>query len=180
MTNDAPNTPEAPQMRGEADSIPPSGEAADRDSFPFWQARHSQYLPSPEECQLAASVHRWAAVADVISLGLLLPMLAPLVALQRGHGRTRGPFLLYHLNQSVLFQGMVFAVNLALALVFAVVTLLTCGVGAVLFILNLLPPLVAAVYALVMARAARRGLWRTYPWVGAKVLQAKIPWIRWG
>lgn len=153
---------------------PERAEVADAEVAPFAAARG--YLADAEEKHYAFVAHLLGALTNACTAGLLLPALAPLTVLLVTRRRT--PFILFHINQAFVFQAVMFTFNLALAVVFALIAVITCGVGKFLFVFNLVPPTVALIYGVVVAFEVRGGAWCEYAIVGDRVLQMKKPIFR--
>jgi len=120
--------------------------------------------------------HMAAGIAAFFTLGAVIPIVAPLLV----HATTnqRGPFFLYHLNQSAGFQLFMFLVSLALATFLGIVTVFTCGIGIFLFFLMGIPWLFAVIYPILMGSAAKSGQWSEYLVIGAKVKTMTSPPIK--
>jgi uncharacterized membrane protein len=141
-------------------------------SGPSWlrEAATAAGPPTPEDCQNAFYAHVFASIANVLSAGVLLPLLGaaiPLFLDQRRH-----PFLLFHINQSFWYQLLLAGVNLVLVLAVTAVAMITCGFGAVLYVVCVIPPLVGIIHPLFVGMKVREGAWTAYPVVGERVLRA--------
>ncbi len=119
------------------------------------------------EREHAFYAHLLGSCANLLSFGLLLPVVAPLAVLWLAP--RRGMFLLFHLHQTVALQLSLFACNLLLFLVVSFITHMTCGIGGVLFVLCGIPPVVGIVYPLTVGLAARKGEWKQFEWIGERV-----------
>lgn len=152
---------------------PAGGYGAPPGVAPFASAKASGYVPTEDEKQAAFFAHLFAAIANFVTCGMLLPVAAPLIALAMV--KQKGPFVLFHINQSFVFQAALFAINFGLGIVISIIAFFTCGIGGILYILNAIPPVIGAVYALVVAMSAKNGEWSEYAVVGPKVLESQSP-----
>lgn len=158
-----PGNPGAPQGG-------PSGPA------PFAQARAQGYVPDEEEKTHAFYAHLFAGIASFVTCGAFIPIAAAILPLVMTKGR--GPFLLFHINQSAIFQTALIAGNMALSVVVTIVSIFTCGIGGILYILCAIPPLVATIMPILVGLKVKEGEWAEYPMVGEKVLNARSPLIK--
>ncbi len=139
----------------------------------FARIQAAGYHPDPEEAQAAMLTHMLAAALAFGTCGLLGPLGAVLGLL---FSKERKPFLLFHVNQALLFQLVILGAEVALGVVQAAFSFLSIGCLA-----YLLTPLFLVVWmasvglSLVTGLAARDGVWRTYPVLGEKVLQEWKP-----
>jgi uncharacterized Tic20 family protein len=148
--------------------VPPSGEPA-----PFALARQTGYVPRDEEQRAAMWAHFFGAIASLIFASLAVPILAPLIAMAMN--QNRGPFFLYHLNQAAAFQAVMSLVQIVLTMVVGFLAFVTCGVGAILGVVLVIPPLLGAIYPFIVGLRASQGGWDEYPIIGEKVLNARSP-----
>jgi uncharacterized Tic20 family protein len=132
------------------------------------------YVPDQEEREHAFYAHVFAALANILTCGMLLPVGAPLVALMMA--KQKKPFLLFHVNQSLVFQAACCAA--AFSLWMAVFVLSLVCIGWLLIPLPLLVTLAGTVYPIVVGMAARNGEWKEYPVIGPKVLREWKPFVQ--
>ncbi len=165
-----------PQGEGYPPGQPQQPMAGQAGPPPFAAAKATGYPPNDNDKEAAFYAHLFGALANVLFCGLAVPVVAPLIAL--AIKKERGPFALYHINQAMVFQGVLFAANVVLAIVISIVALFTCGIGGVLFVLNGIPPLIGLVYGIVVALSAKEGQWSEYAVIGPKVLNMKSPLIK--
>ncbi|MCX7808473.1 MAG: hypothetical protein N2515_07675, partial [Deltaproteobacteria bacterium] len=93
--------------------------------------------------------------------------------------RGNNPFVFFHLNQSFWYQLAVIGVLLGIAFVFLLLSVVTCGVGSLLFyLLPLISLALGTLYPLYVAYRAYQGEWEFYPIIGEKVLDQERPLIR--
>src|SRR5688500_17494865 len=112
----------------------------------YAQARDTGHVPNDEEKEKAFWGHILGGILDIVTGSMLLPIAAPVVISMMT--KERGPFLMFHLNQSLWFRVAI----CGLQLVFLVIALVTCGVGAVLMPI---PPLIGLIYSLIVGFAAK-------------------------
>jgi uncharacterized Tic20 family protein len=131
----------------------------------FEQARAGGYQPSAQEMEHAFYAHLFAAIGAFLFCGTVFGAVAPLLVLAMA--KDKGPFLLFHVNQAAIFQGVFFVINTAIGIVGGVLSIVCIGY----FILLLWPFtwLIATIYPLVLAFGAKGGTWVEYPIVGQKV-----------
>jgi len=141
----------------------------------FWSWAQVAGPPSADDRDKAFYAHLFPAIASLLCLGVAFHVLAPLLA--RSMTPSKHPFLLFHVSQSFAFHGALFIANVVLALVFYVIGILTCGVGFLLYFINLAIPLVSAGYGFYLAFRARDGQWDKYPIAGDKVWAMNKPLI---
>jgi len=134
----------------------------------------SGYQPDQEELTQAFNAHLFGGLAAFIFCGLVFPIAAPLIVFATA--KEKRPFMLYHVNQSLIFQGAFFAINAGIATVGGILTFLCIGY----FILLLLPItwLIAVIYPLVVGMGAKRGEWTEYPFIGQKLLREWKPLVK--
>lgn len=132
------------------------------------------------EREHALYAHLLGAVVGLFTTGVIFPAMAPTLVLV--FRSSRHPFLLFHINQAMWFQGLI---SLFLALnwvVFLIGYLATCGIGAlVLFpvcaLLHAVMWLVSVVLPIVVGFGARDGKWTRYPIIGDMVLDQASPLV---
>lgn len=132
------------------------------------------------EREHALYAHLLGAVVGLFTTGVIFPAMAPTLVLV--FRASRHPFLLFHINQAMWFQGII---SLLLALnwvVFFIGYLATCGIGAlVLFPLCLILHgglwLVSVILPVIVAVGARKGHWSRYPIIGDMVLDQASPLV---
>ena len=148
---------------------PPDPGAFTDDPGSFFTSMAAGYTPDEAERERAFYAHLLAGVGAAVSCGAVLGAIAPVIVY--AIAKRRGPFLLYHVNHSLLFQALLLAVYFGLAAFGTVLSLVGACFGWV--VLLLLPPvwLVTIVYPIVVALAVKRGQWAEYPWLGKKVLR---------
>jgi uncharacterized Tic20 family protein len=166
---------QAPQGWG---NPPPAGATAYAAPGTGWYAQSAAAAgpPTEEDKQHAFYAHLFAAVANVVFCGAAVQIVAPFLVVLMD--KRKHPFTLFHVNQSLIFQAALFGINAALAILFTILSLVTCGIGSFLFILNGFVPVIGCVYAILVGLKAKEGQWETYPWVGEKVLGAQSPLIK--
>jgi uncharacterized membrane protein len=133
----------------------------------FEQAAAAAGPPSVDDREHAFYAHLFAAIGNLFSGGVLLPVLAAVLPMMMTE--SKHPFVVFHVNQSAWYQLFLFAVNLVLALVITVLAFVTCGIGALLYVLCAIPPLVGCVHPFIVAFKVRDGAWYRYPIVGERV-----------
>ena len=87
--------------------------------------------------------------------------------------KTKHPFLMFHINQALLFQTGLYVLNVVLYVAGAIGNF--CLVGWLLYPFNVVIILVAAVYPIIVGLKAKDGLWEKYAFVGDKVLAMQSP-----
>lgn len=138
---------------------------------PFATAKASGYQPTQEELDYAFWAHMWAGLANIICCGAIIPVAAPLLVLTQT--KSRAPFLMYHVNQSVIFQVALFVINTAIA-VFGGVLTIVC-IGYLILPLLLVTWIIGIAYPMFLAVASKRGEWVEYAWAGKTALQMRSP-----
>ncbi len=133
----------------------------------------SGYTPDEDECFHALLVHLIPAIANVLFLGILIPVISPLTILLVT--KERRPFLLFHLSQSIAFQALLFGANIVLVVLVSLVTILTWGRGADLYFLSFVFPFLGVIFGLRVGLVASSGEWRKCPIVGEHVLYSRQP-----
>jgi len=146
--------------------------AQSRPSFAEVQAQG--YTPTPEECRMAFASHVLGALPNLFCP--LLAAFAPLLI--RARVKQKTPFILFHLNQAVIFQATLLAILVLTFLVVSLIGQITCGFGYILYVFCFLPPLAGFVYPLMLAPSAKRGEWKAYEWIGEKIFKTRNPIIR--
>ena len=135
------------------------------------RARNENYHPDEVEREYACLAHFLGALAALLSLGLFPPFLPPLITLWLN--QRRGPFFLFHLNQTIVYQILAYGVYLVLVLIVTLVATATFGVGVVYYFFCLLVLMGTTAYPIVVGLAARKGEWREFEWVGEYVLHRR-------
>jgi uncharacterized Tic20 family protein len=166
--------PAGPPFEPSPASPSPSAQASPREGH-YASAKTRSPTPTQQEIDYAYLAHLLPAIANLIFLGFLVPVLAPIALLWAV--KERSPFLMFHVHQSVLFQGVLFVTYLAL-LFFAGTVSLIVGVAAMPFyMLAFSIPIVGFVLPLPIGTAAKRGEWSEYPVVGQVVLRLRKPFL---
>ncbi len=140
----------------------------------FQRCRLEGYQASPDEREYAFYAHLASAVAAFLFCGMLIPIAAPLLPYMLA--KEKGPFLLFHTNQALVFQIAIVALNFIIATV-ATVGSFFC-IGALVWLIYPITWLAGAVVPLLIAFRTRGGEWAEYPVVGVKVLQEWNPLIK--
>jgi uncharacterized protein len=133
---------------------------------PWINARNQGYQPTQEEKDKAQFAHLFGGIADFLLGSLFIPIVVPFLVLAMT--KDRGPFLMFHVNQSFWFRVAISC----LQVVCAIITVVTCGF---LFFLMFIPPLLSVVYSLIVGMAAKNGEWKEIPMIGEKVLATTSP-----
>ncbi|MCS6798289.1 MAG: DUF4870 domain-containing protein [Myxococcota bacterium] len=162
---------------GAPQGAPPQGVAVAGPSADGWyaQAAAAAGPATDDDKQTAFLAHLFAAGLQLVTCGMLAPA-GPFLAYAMD--KRRHPFALFHVNQAIVFHGVLLATNIALAVVFSILAFVTCGIGSLLYVLNGLVPLVGVVFGLIVGLKAKDGHWDGYPVVGSKVLAARSPLIK--
>ncbi len=147
--------------------------AAEEAGRSFAEHASAGYEPDESECFNAFLAHMLAAVANLLFLGMLVPVLAPLAVFLVSPGKR--PFVLFHLCQTIAFQAALFAANVAVLAVISALAILTWGRAADLYVLACIIPLFGFVVGLRTGLAAKAGAWQRYPFVGKQILFRKRP-----
>ncbi|QQR89714.1 MAG: DUF4870 domain-containing protein [Myxococcales bacterium] len=163
--------PSQNQLPDHAPIAPPPAPHQERAAGYFAGAKAGGQLPGPEQCQNAFFAHFLAAIANVVCCGFVLPIGAPLLVLLFSKQKTA--FELFHIHQSVIFQGALFVIQVALQIWIMVLSIAGVSLASLLNVLHVLPVLIAVVYAIIVGMAARRGEWSEYFFIGEKVLKMK-------
>jgi uncharacterized Tic20 family protein len=131
-------------------------DRGDRNNQDFKDAprrqRRGNYSPSQDECTSAMLCHLLAIFSGFIG---------PLIMWSVKKDQSR--FCDYHGRESLNFSLNLFIFNLLAAAIVGVVTLITCGIGAVLFPLILCVYVYGLVMHIIALTAANRGEWYRYP-----------------
>jgi uncharacterized Tic20 family protein len=138
---------------------------------PFATAKAAGYQPTPDELDKAFWAHMFAAGVNLICCGAIFPVVAPLLVLSMT--KERGPFLMYHVNQSVIFQLALFVINTVI-LTASSILMLVC-IGYITFFLVLIPWAIGIIYPIIVGIAAKNGEWAEYPIAGAKTMEMRSP-----
>ena len=133
---------------------------------PYANAKNAGYLPTEDERDKAFWAHIFGAIADFLFASFLVPIAAPLIAMAMA--KDKGPFLMFHVNQSFWFRVVISATQIAIF----ILGFPTCGFA---WFLLPIPPLVGVVYSLIVGLAARNGEWREHVVIGEKVLNSPSP-----
>ncbi len=137
----------------------------------FAQAAARWPPPSEEDKQHAFFAHLFCALLNLFCCGFIFPFAGALIPL--GMTKTKHPFLMFHINQSVLFQGGLYLINIVLYVAGAIGNI--CLVGWLLYPFNAILVLLAAVYPIIIGLKAKDGEWAKYAVVGDKVLAMQSP-----
>lgn len=141
----------------------------------FRRAMNEGHVPDEEARNHAFLAHLATVVVGLFTAGMLLPILAPTLVLLL-HNR-RDPFVYFHINQACWFQVASTVIIGGATVVVGILSFVTCGVGAILFLPLVLLALVPSVFAVITAFRARNGEWAPYPFVGDQVLDQENPVI---
>ena len=87
--------------------------------------------------------------------------------------KSKHPFVMFHINQSLIFQTILYVVNIALYILGVIGNF--CLVGWLLYPLNAIIVLVAVIYPIIVGLKAKDGHWEKYAVIGDKVMQMKSP-----
>lgn len=128
-------------------------------------------MPTEAEKEAAFHAHLLGGLGALVLCGMVFPVVLPLVPYSQANEKT--PFMLYHVNQAVIFQAGAFVLNMALATVGGILALVC--VGYLLLMLIPIVWLISAIYPISIAFAARRGVWVEYPIIGRNVLDVWNP-----
>jgi len=131
----------------------------------------SGYQPDAEEMQQAFHAHLFAGLAAILFCGMIFPVGAPLLVMAMA--KEKRPFMLYHINQAVIFQAAIFVFNSAMGIVGGILAIFC--VGYLLLALIPIAVLGGAIFAFVIGSGAKAGAWNEYPVVGQKVLREWKP-----
>lgn len=134
------------------------------------------YQPDEEEATQAFNAHLFGALVALFCCGLLLPVAAPFIVFATA--KEKRPFMLFHVNQSIMFQAVAVILILGIDIVSFILGSLTCGIGWILGIVHVVPWIAAVVYPLVVGMAAKRGEWAEYPVIGQKLMREWKPPIK--
>jgi len=140
----------------------------------FGQAKDAGYQPDEQEREHAFYAHLFAGLGGFFFCGTVFAVVAPLLVMAMT--KERKPFMLYHLNQSVVFQTAFFVLNTAIAMIGGVLTLVC--IGYVILMILPITILIQAIYPIAIAFAAKRGEWIEYPAIGPKVLREWKPFFK--
>lgn len=77
--------------------------------------------------------------------------------------KDESPFVREHGRQALNFSLTLLIVNVGLTVVLTIITIVTLGIGGVLFLLCLVPPILQIVFGIMQAVAANRGEGYRYP-----------------
>ena len=137
----------------------------------FAQAASQCGPPSDEDKQHAFFAHLFCVLLNVFCCGLFFPFLGALIPLAMT--KTKHPFVMFHINQSLLFQAAIYLVNVVLYILGAIGNL--CLVGWLLYPLNAILVLIAIIYPIIVGLKAKDGQWEKYAVIGDKVLGMASP-----
>jgi uncharacterized membrane protein len=140
---------------------------------PYATAKAQGYQPTQEELDYVMWAHLWAGLASILCCLVIpiIPVAAPLLVLTQT--KNRGPFLMFHLNQSVIFQVALFVINTIISVVGGVLTIVC--IGYLLLPLLFVTWMIGMIYPIVIAFAAKRGEWVEYIWAGRTALNMRSP-----
>lgn len=141
----------------------------------YWTVAQTAGPPSEDDKEKAFYAHLFPAIASLLCLGAAIHIALPLIARQMTP--SKHPFLLFHVNQSLMFHGGLFVANIVLGIIFYIVAIVTCGVGGFLFLINLSIPFVSCFYGLYLAFRAKDGAWDQYLLAGSKVWSMNKPMV---
>jgi uncharacterized Tic20 family protein len=158
----------APAAQGSGQTAPGTG----------WYAQNAAAAGplTEEDKQNAFYAHLFAALANWVTCGAAVPIAAPFIVVMMD--KRKHPFTLFHVNQSLIFQAVLFGINAALAILFTILSVVTCGIGSFLFLLTGVIPIIAGIYPILVGLKAKEGQWESYPMIGEKVLAAQSPLIK--
>jgi uncharacterized Tic20 family protein len=149
---------------------PPAAPPVSQPWPPPWvQAKNQGYQPTAEEREKAQFANLFGGIADFLLGSLFIPIAVPFLVLAMT--KDRGPFLMYHVNQSFWFRVAISCMQVA----FFIITIITCGF---LFFLMFIPPLISVVFSLIVGMAAKNGEWKEIPMIGEKVLNSSSPVLK--
>lgn len=138
---------------------------------PFAAAKAAGVIPSEDERQYAFYAHIFGTLGLLFTASSGLHLLAPLVPLLMTKERT--PFMMFHVNQSLWFQGVLLILNVIVGVTAFILTFFC--IGWLLFPINGLLVLTALIYPIFVALRAKNGEWAEYAVIGEQVLQQKSP-----
>jgi len=160
--------------------------AAAGDGF-FEKAQASGQMPSEAAKEAAGKGYLFSALgafflACVCGLGGVIGAFGGNVMYKE---EPKDPFALFHINQALVWQGVLWAINIALAIVLNVLgfilamisdmlTLITTGLS----LIHLVIFAAAVIMPLVQMGKAKRGEWAELPLVGARVKRMKSPILK--
>lgn len=134
-------------------------------------AKANGYVPNEEERRLAMYSHLFAAGLALLCCGTIHYPIGALIPLVMS--KSRGPFMLFHVNQAAWFH---------FANAFAILVLLMVGgvlsiicIGYVLLAIVPILQLIGIIYPIVLGISAGNGSWTEYPIAGKRVLESTNP-----
>ncbi len=138
---------------------------------PFMQAKNAGYAPDEHEREFASLAHILGALGALLSLGFFPTFVPPLLILIIT--KRRGPFLLFHLNQTVYYQAAAYAIYIGVFLLITLVVSLTYGIAVFLYVLCGIALMFNIAYPLIIGVGASKGEWREYEWFGEHILHRR-------
>jgi uncharacterized membrane protein len=140
----------------------------------FAQAAAQWPAPSDEDKQHAFFAHLFCALLNICCCGFLFPFLGALVPLAMT--KSKHPFVMFHINQSLFFQASLYALNILLYIAGAIGNM--CLIGWLLLPLNAIVVLLGAIYPILVGLKAKEGQWEKYAVIGDKVLAMQSPMFK--
>ena len=166
-----PQQQQAPQYPVQPYGQQQGGQPPAPQPAPYATAKASGYQPTQEELDYALWAHMWAGLANIICCGAIVPVAAPLLVLTQT--KNRSPFLMFHVNQSVIFQVALFVINTIIA-VFGGALTIVC-IGYLILPLLLVTWIIGIAYPMFLGIDAKRGEWVEYVWAGKTALNMRSP-----
>ena len=160
--------PQQQQQWGAPQGAPPGPQRAPgyfEQAAPQWPA------PTDEDKQQAFYAHLFCALLNLFCCGFIFPMAGALIPLAMN--KSKHPFVMFHINQALIFQTIIYIVNIALYILGAIGNF--CLVGWLLYPFNVILYLLAAIYPIIVGLKAKDGHWEKYAVVGDKVMQMTSP-----
>ncbi len=150
------------QVAPQAAAPPPKG-------YPWIAAAKANgYVPSEEEKKLAMYSHLFAAGLALLCCGTIHYPIGALIPLAMS--KVRGPFVLFHVNQSLWFHGVNALVIFVLLMVGGVLSIVC--IGYVLLAIVPIFQLIGIIYPIIVGVSAGNGAWTEYPIAGRRVLES--------
>ena len=137
----------------------------------FAQAAAQWPAPSEEDKQHAFFAHLFCALANIFCCGFVFPFLGALIPLAMT--KSKHPFVMFHINQALLFQVALYLLNIVVYIAGLIGNF--CLVGWLLYPLNAIIVIFAAIYPIIVGLKAKDGHWEKYAFVGDKVLAMVSP-----
>lgn len=144
--------------------------------IPFIDSQKDEATPSQDECDIAFLVHILPAICNLVFLGFGVQLVVPFFVLMLVKRKTS--FVMFHINQSLYFQGIIFALYIPLFAFCTLITMLTWGLGFFLYFFPACVLIAGVAYPIMVGLAARNGEWRQYAYIGERVLVSERPFMK--